>query len=125
MEGQDKRLDYIQGYTLKTMKLKADKWVKFVTTEENKLTVNNFFEKPDVTVLVIYLNSAAQLTANLGFPPSVKSKAVYFVKRTNEFTTNDNIKNVLVGDISASPVEQLTVFVEEVRANSANWSGNV
>ncbi|MGH0132249.1 UNVERIFIED_CONTAM: hypothetical protein FKN15_049486 [Acipenser sinensis] len=96
------------------MKLKADKWVKFVTTEENKLTVNSFFEKQDVTVLVIYLNSAAQLTASLGFPPSVKSKAVYFVKRTNEFTTNDNIKNVLVGDISASPVEQLTAFVEEM-----------
>ncbi|MGH0121561.1 UNVERIFIED_CONTAM: hypothetical protein FKN15_040688 [Acipenser sinensis] len=96
------------------MKLKADKWVKFVTTEENKLTVNSFFEKQDVTVLVIYLNSAAQLTASLGFPPSVKSKAVYFVKRTNEFTTNDNIKNVLVGDISASPVEQLTAFVEEL-----------
>ncbi|KAK6478238.1 dynein heavy chain 17 [Huso huso] len=127
MEGQDKRLDYIQGYTLKTMKLKADKWVKFVTTEENKLTVNNFFEKPDVTVLVIYLNSAAQLTANLGFPPSVKSKAVYFVKRTNEFTTNDNIKNVLVGDISASPVEQLTAFVEEMvyslHTNAENTRG--
>ncbi|XP_041076181.1 dynein heavy chain 17, axonemal-like [Polyodon spathula] len=114
MEGQDKRLDYIQGYILKTMKLKADKWVKFVTTEENKLMVNSFFEKQDVTVLVIYLNSAAQLTADLAFPPSVKSKAVYFVKRTNESTTKDNIKNVLVGDISASPVEQLTALVEEM-----------
>ncbi|XP_015211854.2 dynein axonemal heavy chain 17 [Lepisosteus oculatus] len=127
MEEQDKRLEYLQVFTLKTLKQKADKWTKFVATEENRLIVYNFFEKADVLVLIISMNQAAQLVANQEFPRSLRNKAVYFIKKNKEVITKDSVKNLLVGDVAFSPVDELITVVEEVvyslHTNSDNMRG--
>lgn len=111
---QDQRIDFLQHVTLKTLKLKADKWQKFIGAEENRTAVGNFLEKTDVEELVIYLNAASQLVVNLGFPQAIKNKAVYFVKHDSVKITKDNIKQVYIGDVANSPVEATIGVMEEV-----------
>lgn len=75
-----------------------------------------FFEKPDVSVLVLTLNVAGMIVPCLGFPESLKSKGVYFIKTKPETINKENYKTrLLYGDISPAPVDQLIAVVEEVR----------
>ncbi|NIG60331.1 dynein heavy chain 17, axonemal [Pontoporia blainvillei] len=85
-----------------------------------------FFEKPDVLVLVLTLNPAGMIIPCLGFPASLKSKGMYFIKKKPENISQDNYKDRLVyGDISPTPVDQLIAIVEEVLYSLLNQSENV
>ncbi|XP_067860662.1 dynein axonemal heavy chain 17-like [Heptranchias perlo] len=111
----DPRLAFLQSLTLMFFNVKQEKWAKFSGSEENKRLVVDFFSTEDIMILVIYINSAGQLTANLGFPALLKTKGIYFVKKKMGRITADNIKEaLLIGDVSNSPVEQLLTLVEEV-----------
>uniref|UniRef100_A0A8C6XVP8 Dynein heavy chain tail domain-containing protein n=1 Tax=Naja naja TaxID=35670 RepID=A0A8C6XVP8_NAJNA len=104
----DKRLDFIENYCTLSLHVKPDKWSKFATSEETHTMLNEFYEKQDVTTLVITLNPTGQLVPCLGFPSILKNKGVYFVKKRHENITKDNfLEALLVGDISPSPVEML------------------
>ncbi|KAK9406983.1 dynein heavy chain 17 axonemal [Crotalus adamanteus] len=125
----DKRLDFIENYCTLSLRVKPDKWSKFATSEETHTMLNEFYEKPDVTTLVITLNPTGQLIPCLGFPSTLKNKGIYFVKKKHENITKDNfLEALLVGDISPSPVEQMMAIVEEVayslfmkRVNLSGW----
>ncbi|XP_076154706.1 dynein axonemal heavy chain 17-like isoform X2 [Alosa pseudoharengus] len=110
----DQRVGFLQHNTLKILKLKPDKWQKFISAEENLTAIVNFLEKTDVEELVISLNAASQLMVNLGFPQTIKNKAVYFVKHDSVKITKDNIKQILIGDVANSPVEATIGVMEEV-----------
>lgn len=116
MEFNDVRFDFIADYVQKTMKLKADKWAKLQGNEEYRQLILEFFEKPDTNTLVISLSSAGQLVPSYEYPSSMKNKAVYFVKKEKGINIGkDNYKTSLsYGDLSASPLDQLSVLVEEV-----------
>ncbi|KAJ7315905.1 hypothetical protein JRQ81_002067 [Phrynocephalus forsythii] len=111
----DKRLEFIEKYCNLLLRVKPDKWSKFATSEDVLAMLNEFYEKADVTALVITLNPTGQLVPCLGFPATLKNKGIYFVKKKNENITKDNyLDALLVGDVSPSPVEQLMAVVEEV-----------
>ncbi|XP_077689901.1 dynein axonemal heavy chain 17 [Eretmochelys imbricata] len=111
----DKRVEFLENYSTLTLRFKPDKWAKFVGNEEINAMLTEFFEKQDLLVLVLSLNPAGQLVPCLEFPPVLKSKGVYFVKRKRENITKENFQSrLLVGDISPSPVDQLIAVVEEV-----------
>lgn len=114
MEGDDKRIDFLQDVTLKAFKIKADKWLKFIAGEDNRTFIASFFDKADFPSLVISLNAASQLVSSLSFPQTIKTKAVYFTKRDQGVITKDNIKQVFVGDVSNSPVDVVIGVTEEV-----------
>lgn len=116
MEFNDVRFDFIADYVQKTMKLKADKWAKLQGNEEYRQLMLDYFEKPDHNTLVISLSSAGQLVPMCEYPSSIKNKAVYFVKKEKGINVGkDNYKTSLsYGDLSASPLDQLSVLVEEV-----------
>ena len=44
-ESSDTRVDFIQEYTLKTLRLKPDKWSRMVVSDEQRTYINNFVEK--------------------------------------------------------------------------------
>ncbi|XP_058902457.1 dynein axonemal heavy chain 17 isoform X5 [Kogia breviceps] len=122
----DVRLEYLESVASIILKFKPDKWSKMVGAEENVGLFTEFFEKPDVLVLVLTLNPAGMIIPCLGFPASLKSKGMYFVKKKPENISKDNYKDRLVyGDISPSPVDQLTAIVEEVLYSLLNQSENV
>ncbi|XP_036372722.1 dynein heavy chain 9, axonemal [Megalops cyprinoides] len=111
----DKRYEFLEEYILKTLKLKADRWQKCVTTDEYKQIIQDFFDRPDQAMLVVSLNAAGQLLPSSEFPASSKNKAVYFVKRGKDVLSPDSIKsNLLYGDLSYSPLDQFSALVEEV-----------
>nr|XP_033816070.1 dynein heavy chain 17, axonemal isoform X1 [Geotrypetes seraphini] len=115
VDASDVRMEYLQKYTLLSLKLKSEKWTKFLTMEDNKVAVSTFFDKQEPLILVISTSAAGLLSASLGFPAILKNKGVYFVKKSKGNITKDNVKTaLLVGDISNYPVEQLNTVVEEV-----------
>lgn len=87
--------------------------------EETKALYNEFFEKPELGTLVVSLTPGGGLQTTLEWPASLKSKACYFVKRNREALTRDaNLRSALLyGDLSQNPIDQLSVFVEDVRTS--------
>lgn len=114
MEGEDQRIVFLQNVTLKALKLKPDKWQKFIAGEETRALIGSFIEKSDINSLVISLNAASQLVCSLEFPQTIKNKAVYFIKKDKEVITKDNIKNVFIGDVANSPVDATIGAIEGV-----------
>ena len=55
---------------------KNDKWSKMMSVDENMVIINDFLEKGDARVLVIYLNQQSQLTPINSFPSSTKQKVL-------------------------------------------------
>ncbi|XP_050620090.1 dynein axonemal heavy chain 17 [Macaca thibetana thibetana] len=125
----DVRLEYLEEVASVVLKFKPDKWSKLIGAEENVALFTEFFEKPDVRVLVLTLNAAGMIVPCLGFPESLKSKGIYFIKTKPDNINKDNYKaRLLYGDISPMPVDQLIAVVEEVlysllnqRENMAGW----
>ena len=98
------------------MKLKADKWAKLQGNDEYRQTILDFFEKQEYNILIIFQNNAGQLQPSFDFPTSMKAKAVYFSKKEKGMNVGkDNFKTALTyGDLSYSPLEQLSALVDEV-----------
>lgn len=121
----DVRLEYLEGVASLILKFKPDKWSKLIGAEENMALFTEFFEKPDILVLVLTLSPAGMIIPCLGFPASLKSKGVYFIKKGQENISKSTYKDQLIyGDISPAPVEQLIAVVEEVGARGAAALGN-
>ncbi|XP_063574371.1 dynein axonemal heavy chain 17 [Pongo abelii] len=122
----DVRLEYLEEVASIVLKFKPDKWSKLIGAEENMALFTEFFEKPDIQVLVLTLNAAGMIIPCLGFPESLKSKGVYFIKTKPENINKDNYKaRLLYGDISPTPVDQLIAVVEEVLYSLLNQSENM
>ncbi|XP_027968229.1 dynein heavy chain 17, axonemal [Eumetopias jubatus] len=122
----DVRLEYLEGVASLILKFKPDKWSKLIGAEENMALFTEFFEKPEVLVLVLTLSPAGMIIPCLGFPASLKSKGVYFIKKGRENISKGTYKDRLIyGDISPAPVEQLIAVVEEVLYSLLNQSENL
>lgn len=120
----DPRLEYLEAVSSMLLKFKIDKWSKLIGAEENVALFTEFFDKADNLILVLTLNPAGMIIPCLGFPESLKSKGVYFIKKKPENITKDNYKARLIyGDISPTPVEQLIAVVEEVCVLSLGVEG--
>ncbi|KAM6111100.1 LOW QUALITY PROTEIN: dynein axonemal heavy chain 17 [Pterocles gutturalis] len=112
--GQDQRLSILESFTTLLLRLRLDKWSKFMGSDEAAAALDEFFRQQDAVELVLGLNPAGQLLPTAGFPPALRGKGVYFVKKKKENITPENCRSgLLVGDIGPSPVEQLITVVEE------------
>lgn len=121
----DARVEYLEEISSIILKFKPDKWSKLIGAEENLALFTEFFDKADITVLVLTLNPAGMIVPCLGFPESLKSKGVYFIKTKPESINKLNYKSALLyGDISPTPVDQLIAVVEEVLYSLLNQSEN-
>jgi len=73
-------------------------------------------------VLIILQNTAAQLLAANSFPVSLKSKAVYFIKRQEGPVPKEAIsQHIILGDMAMKPIEQLAALVDEASVSYMNW----
>ncbi|VDI07166.1 dynein heavy chain, axonemal [Mytilus galloprovincialis] len=114
-EIEDDRVLFIATYVIKTFKFRSDRFEKFYALEENKRIINEFFEKPTVTSL-IFIFPGSSLVVQLEFPANPKAKSCYFIRRYKEQITKEtNLNKALIyGDLSYSPLEQLSGLVNEV-----------
>ena len=116
LEIGDTRVEFIADYVLKTMKIKPDKWTKMYGVDEVKQMFLDFFDKPEHTSLLISANAAGVLSVGFDWPAQLRTKAVYFVKKSKDPIQKDSpIRSSLIyGDLSYSPIDQLSAFVDEV-----------
>ncbi|XP_053544923.1 dynein axonemal heavy chain 9 [Bombina bombina] len=113
----DPRVQFLEDYVLKTMKLKSDRWQKCLSTEEHRGTIQGFVKRPEQMLLVVTLNAAGQLVPTSHFPTSNKNKAVFFLKRSSSSLSADSMRSSLMyGDLSYTPLEHFSALVEEVVA---------
>ncbi len=114
---EDKRLDFIAHYVLRTLKLKEDKWQKCVSSEDNRQVLQDFLDRAEQRTLVVSVTAAGQLQLAAAFTAGSKHKAVYFTKHSRAALRPDSMKDDLVyGDLSYAPLEQFSALVEEVSA---------
>ncbi|NWW79259.1 DYH17 protein, partial [Climacteris rufus] len=112
---QDERLGFLESLATALLRIRPDKWSKFVGSEEIAVMLDKFFKQQDMLELVLGLNPAGQLLATTCFPPALKGKGIYFVKKKSENITGENYQSgLLVGDMGPSPVEQLITMLLEV-----------
>ncbi|VDP87363.1 unnamed protein product [Echinostoma caproni] len=112
----DKRVEFVADYVLKSNKIKGDKWMKLWNNEEAKQIIFNFFDKPDISQLFIVMNAAGLLQAQLECPSGVKSKSCFFMKKEKCMIKKDSPVNKLLiyGDLPQNPLEHFSAFVDEV-----------
>ena len=116
IETGDVRVEFIADYILKTMKLRPEKWHRMYSSEDNKQTCLDFFDKVDRKILIFSVNASGVLTVSHQWASSQKTKCVFFLKKANEVIGKEPgwRKKFTFGDIGHSPVEQFSVFLEEV-----------
>ena len=113
--GEDPRMAFISQFCLKTMKQKADKWSKMMSQEDNVVLLQDFLEKGDSRMLIVYVTPQGQMQPTAEFPTSTKTKAVYFIKRKPEAIRKETITTLLMfGDMSYTPLDQLSLLVDAV-----------
>ncbi|XP_071429942.1 dynein axonemal heavy chain 17 isoform X2 [Pithys albifrons albifrons] len=113
--GQDPRLDFLESSATALLRIPPDKWSKFLSSEEVTTMLDKFFKQQDMPELVLGLNPSGQLLPTACFPPTLKGKGIYFVKKKRENITPENCRSgLLVGDIGPSPVEHLITVLLEV-----------
>lgn len=117
LEIGDARVEFIADYVIKTTKCKPDKFMKMYNVDETKQMILEWFDKADLQSLIIVSNPGGSLSAQYEWPANPKQKACYFVKKSKEPIPKDiPIRQaVLYGDLSYSPLDQLSAFVDEVR----------
>lgn len=114
-ESQDERLDLLEKLATALLRVRPDKWAKFMASEETSVMLDKFFKQPEMLELVLAMNPAGQVLPTTSFPPALKGKGIYLVKKKGESITGENCRSgLLVGDIGSSPVEQLITVMQEV-----------
>ncbi|ODN03964.1 Dynein beta chain, ciliary [Orchesella cincta] len=53
--GVDLRLDFVYGYIIRSFRIKPDKWNKFLSNEDYKAALFDFFENPQTMVTQLRL----------------------------------------------------------------------
>jgi dynein heavy chain len=74
----------------------------------------SFLDKEPNTLL-FYLNQKDEIVPAVVFPSQLKKKSIYFLKRNLGAQITENLDRELVlGDLSANPLEFLSTLLEEV-----------
>lgn len=111
----DERWDFLEQFTLRTLNVKNDKWAKLTSNDDLRSKIQDFLDKKDLMFVVISMPPSGALTPIYSFPLGGKMKAVYFVKRVAKEVTKKEIGNqLLFGDLSNIPIDQLSSIVEDI-----------
>ncbi|XP_038653360.1 dynein heavy chain 11, axonemal-like isoform X2 [Scyliorhinus canicula] len=109
----DERVQYIADWIVFSLRLRADKWVKFIASKENEKLLSDFLERE--YMLVWFVSATGLLTASWELPSNLKSKVVYIIKKMRGPILKENYRRTLLfGHLSVTPLNQITTLVEEV-----------
>ncbi|KAK9886614.1 hypothetical protein WA026_017536 [Henosepilachna vigintioctopunctata] len=127
-EEEDLRLEFIFNYLSKSYKLKQEKWMKMLFTDEYSKHLMNFLNKPTEMKMFMTVNAAGVLCCYRDFNSLIKSKYTFFQKKEPEIVNMDNIRsNIMMGDMAGKPMDELSVLLSSVclpvLSNPANQQG--
>lgn len=110
----DPRVHWFDEKVTSALKVKSDKWKKMIALPENTEQIIKFFD-PAVGSLLFYTTLKEELVPTTSFPPSLKRKAVYFLKKNMGQPLSEKLDNDLImGDLGTNPLEFLSILLEEV-----------
>ena len=110
-------MDFIQDYTLKSLRLKPEKWNKLVVSDEQRGYILSFIEKDLPQELIISQNIGGQLQVHTDWPSPLRNKGVFFVKRHDKplpEQVEDLLDYMACGDIHPNTLDHFCALVEEV-----------
>lgn len=128
----DVRLEFLSHVIQKSLRLKADRWIKVLTVEEYRKIIQEFLENAEPPLLIFTqsgpgilavsnapLNSpqhpAVTLTTG-GGSSAARMKSLYFLKKRPEpVNREDPRSSLLFGDLAPHPLEQVLTFLDDVR----------
>ena len=84
----------------------------FCSTISFRTLILEFFDKADNRLLVFTTDAKDQLIPSLKFPAGIKKKTVFFRKPDDMVINAESVKLLETGDISYTPVDQLTSVVD-------------
>lgn len=135
----DLRLEFLAHVIQKSLRLKADRWVKVLTVEEYRKIIQEFLDNPDPPLIIFTqsgpgilavsnapLNSpqhpAVTLTTG-GGSSAARMKSLYFLKKRAEPVDKEEPRrSLLFGDLAPHPLEQVLTFLDEVIILNRNSS---
>ncbi|PSN39336.1 Dynein beta chain [Blattella germanica] len=80
-----------------------------------KKLVFDFLVDPNIGKIVFALNPSGMLLPSYDFPIAAKAKSCYFIRKVPVPIPKENFRDILIfGDISAKPIDELSVLVQEV-----------
>ncbi|KAI8900476.1 dynein heavy chain and region D6 of dynein motor-domain-containing protein [Globomyces pollinis-pini] len=110
----DGRVMWFEDKVCAAFKIKSDKFKKMITISENVDIIYQFLDK-DFNTLLFYLNQKEDIVPAVKFPASLKRKAIYYLKRRIGAQITEKLDTELIlGDLSANPLEFLSTILEEV-----------
>lgn len=119
----DERLFYVKFFVEKMANQKPDQWNKMIATEDNRQQIFSFFEDGRNTKL-LFLNNGTMMLPYLNDYPSTgtgKGNIVYFLRRTREQITVENMRKVInVGSCTDNVIKDLQTFTDDVLAPILN-----
>ena len=133
----DHRIEFLAIYVCKALKLKGERWVKMFNVEDYEVMIVEFFEKNENELLTFtYSGNLSQTSSgasgnivpSYSYPKNIKTKCIYFKKKQPAKIPIGSVMKELFdyGDISYSPMGQLTAFIDElivpVLSNQKNQS---
>ncbi|CAI5762170.1 Hypothetical predicted protein [Podarcis lilfordi] len=127
---KDERIDLIKEQAFKSFKLKAEKWNRFVSTEENQRLLLDFLDEGQHPSLVLFTGPGGNLYAGDGQTPiSWKTKLLYVLrKRTVTKVSQFGYKQEIeLGEVSSRLLDQVPILISQVLlvilSNPENFCG--
>ncbi|XP_031759446.1 dynein heavy chain 11, axonemal [Xenopus tropicalis] len=112
---EDVRVQFMGDRIQQMMKIKTDKWIKFVEDETNEKIIRDFFELGDHVTLVFSIGPNGILTASKEITMNTKSKTVYIRKKKPANIGMENYKtDLMFGELACASINQTSALVEEV-----------
>eukprot|EP00842_Homolaphlyctis_polyrhiza_P004027 jgi/Hompol1/4625/HPOL_003762-RA len=110
----DARVQWFEDRVCNGLKIKNDKWKKLISVGENVEIIYHFLDK-DYTTILFYLNQKEDLLPAVVFPSQLKRKSIYFIKKRPGAQITEKLdQELIMGDLSANPLEFLSTVLEEV-----------
>lgn len=116
----DARVEFISMIVKQSLKLKSERWKKFIATEEANRVINSFLDNDEPPLIVFCQIGPSVYVSNSPFQSNApasgsRNKFVYFIKKLSKPIQPFEIeKSLLFGDISIEPLEQIMTFLDEV-----------
>lgn len=92
----DPRLEYLGSYVTKSLRLKPEKWSRVLAIEDYRNILKDFTDKPTCLILIVVLTPSAQLIPTNSFPVVLKTKGVYFVKKTPAVIPKERCNEMII-----------------------------
>ncbi|KAM8934084.1 dynein axonemal heavy chain 11-like [Pelodytes ibericus] len=125
----DARVEYIKEQAFKSLRLKTDKWNRFVSAEENQKLLVSFLETGECRRLILHTGPGDILRAgDEQLLISWKTKLLCLLKKMPKKISATNFKQeIVLGEVSNLILEQVPVLVSEVLltvlSNPQNYVG--